>query len=375
MSTLRSGSRVLYRHALKPVLFRFDPELVHDAFTAVGAELGRHAVTRRLLARVYDHRGPDVSKVVDGVRYRTPVLLAAGFDYNARLTRVLPSLGFGGAEVGSVTARPCPGNPRPRLTRLPRSRSILVNKGLRNDGVDAIIARLRREPRSPDFVVGVSIARTNDALAATLAAGIDDYVYSLGRLVDAGIGDYYTLNISCPNAFGGETFTEPGKLEPLLAAVAGVACPRPMYVKLPINLPWDQLSELLSLIDRHRLHGVVLGNLNKRYDALAHRDEAPASYRGGVSGEPCAELSTQLVRRTRRAYGRRFTILGTGGILSPEAGLDKLAAGADLIQLITGMIYEGPSLVADICDAVARSRAPHRAHAPAPVPAAAAAMD
>lgn len=369
MSALRHATRALYRHALKPVLFRFDPELVHDAFTAAGAELGRHAATRRLVREVFDYRGPDISRVVDGIRYRTPLLLAAGFDYNARLPPILPSLGLGGVEVGSVTARPCQGNPRPRLTRLPRSRSILVNKGLRNQGVDAVIRRLSRCPPPPGFVTGVSIARTNDSIAAPLDAGIADYRYSFARLNEAGVGDYYTLNISCPNAFGGEAFTEPRLLAPLLAALDEVRCARPVYVKLPINLSWDQLAALLAVIDRHRIHGVVLGNLNKRYDALAHPDEAPAEYRGGVSGQPCAALSTRLVAQTRQVWGRRFTILGTGGILSPGDALDKLAAGADLLQLITGLIFEGPSLVGEICDAIARqpSRAPAALAIPAPL--------
>jgi len=346
-------ARMLYRRLLKPALFRFDPEDVHDVFIAAGDALGRLALTREALHQALGFRGDSLSKVVDGIEYRTPVLLAAGFDCNGRLTQVLPSLGFGGEEIGSITARPCAGNPRPRLTRLVRSQSILVNKGLRNDGVDAIITRLKQRPgvRLP-FVRGISIARTNDAASAPMEAGIADYVYSFRRLVEAGVGDYYTFNISCPNAFGGEAFTDPRSLDRLLSALSEIGCSRPRYVKLPINLPWEQVSALLTVIDRRGLNGIVIGNLNKKYEALRCREEAPAEFRGGVSGQPCAELSTRLIAKVRAAWGSRFTLFGVGGILSEEAALEKLAAGADLLQLITGMIFEGPSFVSDVCRAI-----------------------
>lgn len=356
MSILRKASAAIYRLGLKPVLFRYDPDTIHDVFVDAGEELGRHDITRRLLEGVFGYDGPDLSRVVDGLYYRTPILLSAGFDCNARLGEILPSLGFGGEEIGSVTARPCDGNPLPRMARLPRSNSILVNKGLRNSGVETVIARLKlRNPGPHAFVNGISIARTNDELSAPVDAGIADYVYSLRRLVEEDIGDYYTLNISCPNAFGGEAFTDPRLLERLLAAVGEVPHRRPLYAKLPINLPWEQLETLLRIIDRHGLHGVVIGNLNKRHDALLHPDEVGAEPRGSVSGAPCTDLSTHLIARTRRAFGGRFTIVGVGGILTPQQALEKLVAGADLLQLITGLIFQGPSFVSDICHAIARS--------------------
>src|SRR3989344_7259153 len=135
---------MIYTKLIKPILFRFDPEHVHDAFVALGEKLGNFGVGRRVLSAVYGYRGRDISKTVDGIRYKTPVLLSAGFDYNARLTRILPSFSFGGVEVGSVTARPCTGNPPPRLRRLPRSRRILVRKGVRNDGVGKNIPRFKK---------------------------------------------------------------------------------------------------------------------------------------------------------------------------------------------------------------------------------------
>lgn len=345
---------MLYKTLLKPVLFRFDPESVHDFFTASGELIGAHAVSRAMLDSIYGYRGADISRKVDGIAYRTPFLLSAGFDYNAHLTRALPHIGLGGEEIGSVTARPCAGNPAPRLTRLPLNRSILVNKGLRNDGVDAIIARLSSTPREPGFVLGVSIARTNDAASAPIDAGIADYAYSFRRLNEDGVGDYYTLNISCPNAFGGEAFTSPELLGRLLAEIGKIPCGKPVYVKMPINIPWPRFDELLKSIDRAGLAGVVIGNLNKDYSCLDIREEAPPDYGGGLSGKPCAHLSTELIKKTRDIYGRRFTIVGVGGVMSARQAMEKFDAGADLIQLISGLIFEGPGLVKKMCEAVAK---------------------
>src|SRR3989344_120425 len=342
---------MIYTKLIKPILFRFDPEHVHDAFVALGEKLGNFGVGRRVLSAVYGYRGRDISKTVDGIRYKTPVLLSAGFDYNARLTRILPSFSFGGVEVGSVTARPCTGNPRPRLTRLPRSQSIIVNKGLRNEGADRILKRIAARKREQDFVIGISIARTNDEQAAAVDEGIRDYVTTLQKFTKAGVGDYYTLNISCPNAFCGETFADPALLPLLLKEIAAAPCRKPIYIKMPISISWDDFAELLSIADRYGISGVVIGNLNKNYGALDFPEEAPKKYKGGLSGKPCFNPSNELIQKTRGRFGERFTIIGCGGILSPEDAMAKFNAGADLIQLITGMIFYGPSLISRICEA------------------------
>lgn len=336
---------MIYRLLVKPILFRFDPEAVHNVAVSFGEWMGKYRVTRFLLQLFYGYRRSDAAVVVDGISYRTPFLLSAGFDYNGRLTRTLPAIGLSGEEVGSVTARPCEGNEKPRLKRLPRSEAILVNKGLRNDGVDAIIARLQSRPRVKDFVIGISIARTNDAKAGrSIEDGIADYAYSFRKLTEAGVGDFYTINISCPNAWGGETFTTPELLGALLSELSSIPNEKPVYVKMPINLAWSEFEALLSVIDEQGCAGVVIGNLNKSYDSLTFRDEAPKGYCGGVSGKPCRELSTELIRKTRERFGKRFTIIGCGGVLSPEDALQKFEAGADLVQMITGLIFEGPGL-------------------------------
>ncbi|MEK7641386.1 MAG: quinone-dependent dihydroorotate dehydrogenase [Patescibacteria group bacterium] len=355
---------MLYKHLLKPILFRFDPESVHNLFTSIGQFSGRHAILRKLVDGVYGYHGPDISKTVDGITYRTPFLLSAGFDYNAELTGILSSIGLGGEEAGSVTARPCEGNPKPRLTRLPKSGSILVNKGLRNDGVDKIIERLKKAAvlgaragaSGPRFVVGISIARTNDEQSVPIEAGIEDYAYSFRRLNEENIGDYYTINISCPNSFGGETFATPELLERLLSRLTSIPCSKPVYVKMPINLPWDKFDALLKIIDRSGFQGVVIGNLNKDYDTLDVRGEAPEVYKGGLSGRPCSHPSTDLIYKTHEVYGKRFTIIGVGGVMSVTTAQEKFDAGADLVQLITGLVYEGPGLVKKLCKMIQLSR-------------------
>jgi len=346
----------LYQKALKPILFKLSPDFVHDVFMVTGELSGRFALTRALFSFFYNYRGPDLNKTIDGITYRTPVLLSAGFDADGRLTRILPSLAFGGEEIGSVTAEPCAGNPLPRMTRLIRNKSLVVYKGLRNHGVEALITRIRRTPREKNFVIGVSIARTNIQSASTDAeAGIRDYVESFKKLNAAGVGDYYTINISCPNSFTGETFTNPDLLAQLLLRLREVPCEKPVYLKMPINVPWEQFSELLDIADKNKIQGVIIGNLNKDYSHLTYPEDAPKEFRGGLSGTPTFKLSNELIKKTREKYGKRFTIIGTGGIFTPEDAMAKFVAGADLIQLVSGMVFEGPGLMRKICERYAQT--------------------
>lgn len=351
--------RILYLRFVKPILFLFHPDLIHEVFVALGAFAGRYRPLRTLVSFMFEYKGKDISKVVDGVTYVRPVLLSAGFDNNGQLTRILRHVSFGGEEVGSVTAKPCEGNPRPRMTRLIRNKSIVVYKGLRNDGVDAIIERLQSVPKTPGYVVGISIARTNSKEAnLTPGAGVADFVESFRKLNEAGVGDYYTINISCPNAFGGETFTEVPLFQMLMDEIVKVRTTKPVYIKMPINIEWAHFAQLLDVADKHGVQGVVIGNLNKNYKDLEHPEDAPAEFRGGLSGKPCRALSTELIRKTRALYGKRFTIIGVGGVLTPEDAMEKFSAGADLVALITGMIMGDPWVMRSICEKYAETRSP-----------------
>ncbi len=342
---------MIYEKILKPIFFLFNPEIVHNFMVYYGEIVGKFSIGRWKISFIYNYKGKDISKVVDGIKYRTPILLSAGFDYNGRLANILPSIGLGGEEIGSVTARPCEGNEKPRLTRLPKSQSIIVNKGLKNEGVDAVIDRIKKYKKT-DFVLGISIARTNDNKSVSVEEGISDYVYSFKRLNEENIGDYYTINISCPNIYGGESFADSELLGRLLSAIKQIPCNKPIYVKMPINLPWEKFNVLLDIIDKNGINGVVIGNLNKNYDDLDYRKEVPAEYCGGLSGKPCRKLSTELIKKTRDLYGKRFTIIGCGGVMSVESAQEKFDAGADLIQMITGLIFKGPGIVKKICNNV-----------------------
>jgi dihydroorotate dehydrogenase subfamily 2 len=339
---------MFYKRVIRPILFKFDPEGVHNFFILIGEFLGSFEIFRKTVGLVYGGSGKYSPKIIDGISYKSSVILAAGFDYNGRLTRILPYVGFGGEEVGSVTARPCKGNGKPRLKRLVKSQSILVNKGLANDGVEKIINRLKKTKREKNFVIGVSIARTNDPDSVSVEAGVRDYIYSFKRLNEENIGDYYTINISCPNAFGGESFAEPGALEQLFDSLDKIHTTKPIYIKMPINLKWEKFEKLLDITASHRINGFVIGNLNKDYNYINPKENKFLSYQGGLSGRPCRDLSTELIKKTRQKFGNKYTIIGCGGIMSTGDAREKLGAGADLVQLITGMIYEGPELIKQI---------------------------
>jgi dihydroorotate dehydrogenase len=337
----------IYQNVLKPILFKFDPDDVHTLFVKIGVVCGNHKILTTLIEKIYGKPSSLKNIEVDSLKFKGPVLLSAGFDYNAHLSHILFSMGFAGEEVGSVTARPCKGNPPPHLKRLVRSKSIQVYKGLKNDGVDQIIERIKQKRIPSEFVMGISIAKTNDEKCSSHDGGIEDYCYSFRRLNEENIGAFYTINISCPNAFGGEDFATPLKLRDLLDELKKIPCSKPIYIKMPINKSWDELKELLEVIHEQKINGVVIGNLNKNYADLDFSEEISDSYRGGLSGRPCRKLSTMLVKKTRELYPQ-MTIMGCGGILSPEDAMEKLEAGADLVQLISGMIFTGPHLMQEI---------------------------
>ncbi len=339
--------KFLYKHLLKRFFFLFDPEFIHDRMSSAGTLLGRFRILRFLTFKTFSFNNSALEQNILGVKFVNPVGLSAGFDKNAKLVNILPSLGFGHFELGSITLNAYEGNPKPRLYRLKKSKALVVYYGLKNEGVKAIVARIKKSLASSS-AMGISVAKTNSTTTSTEEGGILDYFECLKYVQENNVGDYYTINISCPNTFGGEPFTTETTLEHLLSKVDELKISKPVFVKMPINLDLEEYDKLVKVCLSHNISGVVIGNLNKDKNSELIKDPIPENVKGGISGKPTYELSNKLIAYTYKNYGTKLKIVGVGGIFSAEDAYEKIKLGASLLQLITGMIFEGPQLIGEI---------------------------
>lgn len=334
-----------YKYIGKPLFFLFDPEFTHDSISFLGNLLGRAKFTRALVKSALNYvNHPALSQKVAGLAFENPIGLAAGFDKDGRLIHILPSVGFGFAEIGTTTYRSYGGNERPRLYRLKKSQSIIVNYGLKNNGVSALIDKLKNYHQD-NFVLGVSVGKSNCKDTAKDEIGIEDYFLCLNALITEETGDYYTINISCPNTFGGEPFTTADKLDRLLSKLYTLSIKKPVFLKMPINLPWNEFEKLLEIALKHKVTGVIIGNLNKDFSDPAVLDPVPHGAKGALSGKPTQRLSNELIGKTYQKCGDKLVIIGCGGVFSSQDAYEKIKCGATLVQLVTGMIFEGPQLI------------------------------
>lgn len=342
---------LIYKTILKPVFFKFDAEFVHNRMAHTGAMLGRYDLTRNFVKELFQYKHKNLSQKLFGVSFKNPIGLSAGFDYNAELTQILPSVGFGFATVGTITNIAYDGNPRPMLGRLPKSRSLLVNKGFKNLGASSISHHLKN--KSFAIPIGVSIGRSNSDKLNTLEESIDDIIQAFKTFEKAKIkNSYYELNISCPNLIhGGKniTFYPPKNLEMLLSKVDKLKLSKPLLIKMPINESNSDFTKMLDVIIKHKVSGVVIGNLQKdRTDSSFDKSEIKNAGVGNFSGAPCFRRSNELISLAYQKYGGKLIIVGCGGVFSAHDAYDKIRLGASLIMMITGMIYEGPQVVGQI---------------------------
>ena len=334
----------LYR-ATRPLLFRVaggDPE---DAHVWTLRRLERLSHWPRVLALLRRHYAPQgAARTVFGIRFPTPVGLAAGADKNGVALPVWPAFGFGFTEVGTVTRYAQPGNPRPRLFRLVRSEAIVNRMGFNNDGAEALAARLAATGPLP-VPLGISLGKSK---RTPLEDAVADYVGSLKILYE--YGDYFAINVSSPNTPGLRELQDRAHLTELIAALqaearsqAGDGPAKPLLVKFAPDLTDQAIGDLLHVCEDQGVAGVIAVNTTVGRDGLAPADAVLAAEPGGLSGRPLTGRALHVVRFVRRHT--RLPVIGVGGILDPADGLRLLDAGADLLQIYTGLIYRGPSLV------------------------------
>jgi dihydroorotate dehydrogenase len=345
----------VYKQFAKPLLFKLDAEHAHHFIFNNVKRLGRVPGTAAVLRALYDYHHPSLEREVFGLKFPNPVGLAAGFDKNALLTDELATMGFGFVEIGTVTPRPQLGNPTPRLFRLPQDEALLNRMGFNNDGAAAAAERLRHR-RNRQLIIGGNIGKNKDTPNEEAGA---DYVAAFEALAE--VVDYFVVNVSSPNTPGLRELQDKEPLIKLLQQVQtrnlALPTPRPLLLKIAPDLTDAQLDDILDIARETRLSGLVATNTTiARPTTLRTAATTVASYgAGGLSGRPLRERATEVIRYLHRRSQGELPIIGAGGIHSAQDALEKLAAGATLVQLYTGFIYEGPGLVKQINQALVSS--------------------
>lgn len=341
----------MYKSVVKPLLFKLDAERAHHlVFNNLKRASGVPG-TAALLRNLYHYQHPSLAREVFGLRFPNPVGLAAGLDKNAVLTDELAHLGFGFVEIGTVTPRPQPGNPQPRLFRLPQDGALINRMGFNNDGAEAVAARLRQR-KNRQLIIGGNIGKNKDTPNERAA---DDYVMAFEALVEE--VDYFVVNVSSPNTPGLRELQDKKPLISLLQQVQernlARPQPRPLLLKIAPDLTDAQLDDILEIARETKLSGLVATNTTIGRAGLATPAAQVTAYgAGGLSGQPLRARATEVVAYLHRRSQGALPIIGAGGIHSAQNALEKLAAGASLVQLYTGFVYEGPGLVKQINQAI-----------------------
>jgi dihydroorotate dehydrogenase len=332
-----------YELFVRPLLFSLDAETAHHLTMRLLGRMSRFDVALRAL-RVFQPTPKPITLL--GLTFPNPIGLAAGLDKNGVALPAWAALGFGFVEVGTVTAKAQPGNPKPRIFRLPEQQALINRLGFNNDGADAIahrLAALRESRRWPAVPVGINIGKSR---VTPLEQATDDYLYSFRTLRD--FADYITLNISSPNTPGLRELQEPEKLSELLSAIgneAGTAS-KPLVVKISPDLSGIELKAILAVCEENGVSGIIATNTTLDHSSIPPQ----ANQEGGLSGAPLRDKSTALVRKI--AARSTIPVIASGGICDAESAREKFQAGAQLIQLYTGLVYRGPQLLREIMDSV-----------------------
>ena len=327
---------------IKPLLFQFDPEIIHYVVTGALKRVNRIWGVKSLLKNLYQLEDKRLAREVLGLKFKNPLGLAAGFDKNASMIEELAEFGFGFIEIGTVTPLPQPGNEKPRMFRLPQDDALINRLGFNNQGVDVVAARLKQVQRK-GLIIGGNIGKNK---LTSNEDAVNDYIKCFDRLFD--VVDYFVVNVSSPNTPGLRELQEKEPLKHILNTLQQRnnknQITRPILLKIAPDLTNSQLDDIIEIVMETKIAGVIATNTTiSRDDLLSSENLKKES--GGLSGKPLTMRSTEVIRYLSEHSNKSFVIVGVGGIHSPEDALEKIQAGASLIQIYTGFIYEGPGLI------------------------------
>lgn len=331
----------MYKH-IKPLLFKFDPEQIHDLITKGLKQINAIGGVKHLIRKKFQLNDPRLERRLLGLHFKNPVGLAAGFDKNATSIAELAQFGFGFIEIGTVTPLPQPGNEKPRLFRLPSDQALINRMGFNNQGVDVVADRLSHIKRN-GLIIGGNIGKNK---STPNEQAVNDYLICFNRLFD--VVDYFVVNVSSPNTPNLRDLQEKEPLKHLLHTLQSHnkknSISRPILLKIAPDLNHSQLDDIIEIVQETKIAGIIATNTTLSHQGLTSPNDL-ITQMGGLSGLPLKNRSTEVIRYLSQQSNHTFTIIGVGGIHSPEDALEKLDAGASLIQLYTGFIYEGPGLV------------------------------
>jgi dihydroorotate dehydrogenase len=339
---------------IRPFLFLVDPEKIHHFVFAALRFKSRIPGFKSKLKLLYDFKHPQLERTLFGLRFTNPVGLAAGFDKDAKLIDELSELGFGFVEIGTLTPKPQAGNEKPRLFRLLKDQALINRMGFNNEGVLAAVERLKK--RTAPIIVGGNIGKNK---TTSNESAHEDYAYCINVLFE--YVDYFVVNVSSPNTPGLRELQEKEPLQKLLVSIKDILSRKltfkPVLLKIAPDLSTGQLDDIVDILKTTRMDGVIATNTTiSRQGLRTSNAELEKIGQGGLSGKPLEKKSTEVIRYLREKLGKDFPIIGVGGIMSPADALEKFKAGADLVQIYTGFIYEGPSLVKRINKALSNKQ-------------------
>ncbi|MCD5390015.1 MAG: quinone-dependent dihydroorotate dehydrogenase [Candidatus Pacebacteria bacterium] len=345
----------IYKNLIKPILFKQDPEQVHDKFTKIGVYMGKFWITKKITKIFFHYENPRLEQTYFGIHFKNPVGLSAGFDYNVQLTNILGDVGFGFMSGGTVTFHKYKGNSKPRLKRLPKSQSLLINKGFKSAGLKKVLKDISFTKYN-SAKVGISIGATNSPYLCNPKEQVNDILKSFAYLMSHHHLDsfaYFELNISCPNVAGSGVLTEPDILDNLLQNVREIIGDRVLFVKFQAEIDWDDARELVQIMINHNVEAIIVANLLKNksnydFNKKEISEIIDNNLMGNFSGKPVEPFADSLISNIYKEFGTEIKIIGVGGIFSAEDAYEKIKRGASLVQLITGIVFEGPSLIGNI---------------------------